>query len=70
LLPDFVDGADVGTVENRGPLSLTLEAGQCFGGLWLLHREETLARRIGVGLRPQLCRLHPSRHQPSFSTMR
>ena len=29
FLPDFIDGADVGMVQGRGRLSLSLEAGQC-----------------------------------------
>src|SRR5713101_1611001 len=31
LMPDFIDRADIGMVEGRGRLRLSLEAGQCLG---------------------------------------
>ncbi len=65
LLPDLIDSANVGMIQCRGGLRLPLEAGQRLGGLWLLHRAETSARRIGVELRPRPYRPHPCRRRPA-----
>ena len=40
LLPDLIDRADVGMVESRGRLGLTLEAGQGLGVSGDLVRQE------------------------------